>query len=51
MIVFNGIDLIILAVVVVLFAICGILLVIDRIAYAVNKGKQKRGRKQSDDNV
>ena len=42
MIVFNGMNLIGLAVMLVLLAICGIILVIDRIAYAVKKRQQKR---------
>lgn len=42
MIVFNGVDLIGLAVMAVLLAICGIILAIDRIAYAVKKRQQKR---------
>ena len=42
MIVFNGIDLIGLVIMVVLLVICGIILVIDRIAYAVKKRQQKR---------
>ena len=42
MIVFNGLELIGLAVTAVLLVICGIILVIDRIAYAVKKRKQKR---------
>lgn len=42
MIVFNGLELIGLAVMVVLLVICGIILVIDRIAYAVKKRQQKR---------
>ena len=42
MIVFNGMDLIGLAVMAALLAICGIILVIDRIAYAVKKRQQKR---------
>ena len=42
MIVFNGMDLIILAVGAVLLVICGIILVVDRIAYAVKKRQQKR---------
>lgn len=42
MIVFNGMDLIILAIGAVLLVICGIILVIDRIAYAVKKRQQKR---------
>lgn len=42
MIVFNGMDLISLAIGAVLLIICGIILVIDRIAYAVKKRQQKR---------
>lgn len=42
MIVFNGLDLIVLAVMAVLLVICGIILVIDRIIYAVKKHQQKR---------
>ena len=42
MIVFNGMDLIILAIGAVLLVICGIILVIDRIAHAVKKRQQKR---------
>lgn len=42
MIVFNGVDLIGLAVMAVLLVICGIILAIDRIAYAVKKRQQKR---------
>jgi len=42
MIVFNGLELIGLAVMVVLLVICGIVLVIDRISYAVKKRQQKR---------
>jgi hypothetical protein len=42
MIIFNGIDLIILVVGGTLLTICGILLAVDRIAYAVKKCKQKR---------
>lgn len=42
MIVFNGFKLIGLAVMAVLLVIYGILLVIDRIAYAVEKRQQKR---------
>lgn len=42
MIVFNGMDLIGLAIMVVLLVICGIILVIDRIAYFVKKRQQKR---------
>lgn len=42
MIVFNGMDLIILAIGAVLLIICGIILVIDRIAYAMKRRQQKR---------
>lgn len=42
MIVFNGMDLIILAIGTVLLIICGIILVIDRIAYAMKRRQQKR---------
>lgn len=42
MIVFNGMHLIGLAIMAVLLVICGIILVIDRIAYAVKKRQQKR---------
>lgn len=42
MIVFNGIDLIALAAVVVLITFCGVLIVVDRTAYAGKKRKQKR---------
>jgi hypothetical protein len=42
MIVFNGMDLIGLAVMLALLVICGIILVIDRIAYTVKKRQQKR---------
>lgn len=42
MIVFNGVDLIGLAVMAVLLVICGIILAIDRIAYVVKKRQQKR---------
>ena len=42
MIVFDGLELIGLAVMGALLVICGIILVIDRIAYAVKKGQQKR---------
>ena len=42
MIVFDGLDLIGLAIMAVLLVICGIILVIDRIAYAVKKRQQKR---------
>ena len=42
MIVFDGLKLIGLAVMLVLLVICGIILVIDRIACAVKKRQQKR---------
>ena len=42
MIFFNGMDLIGLAIMAVILVICGIILVIDRIAYAVKKRQQKR---------
>ena len=42
MIIFDGFKLIGLAVIAVLLVICGIILVIDRIAYAVKKRQQKR---------
>lgn len=42
MIVFDGLKLIGLAGMVVLLVICGIIIVIDRIAYAVKKRQQKR---------
>jgi len=42
MIVFDGLELIGLAVMAALLIICGILLVVDRIAYAVKKRQQKR---------
>jgi len=42
MIVFDGLELIGLAVMAVALVICGIILVIDRIAYAVKKRQQKR---------
>lgn len=42
MIVFDGLELIGLAVVAVLLVICGIIIVIDRIVYAVKKRQQKR---------
>lgn len=42
MIVFNGMDLIGLAVMAALLVICGIIFVIDRIAYVVKKRQQKR---------
>lgn len=42
MIVFDGLKLIGLAVMAVLLVICGIIIVIDRIAYAVKKRQQKR---------
>lgn len=42
MIVIDWMDLIALAIFTVLFVICGIALVVDRIAYAVKKRQQKR---------
>ena len=42
MIFFNGMDLIGLAIMAVLLGIYGIILVIDRIAYAMKKRQQKR---------
>ena len=42
MIVFDGLKLIGLAIMAVLLVVCGIILVIDRIAYAVKKRQQKR---------
>ena len=42
MIVFDGLELIGLAIMAVLIVICGIIFVIDRIAYAVKKRQQKR---------
>jgi hypothetical protein len=42
MIVFDGLELIGLAIMAVLFVICGILVVIDRIAYVLKKHQQKR---------
>lgn len=42
MIVFDGLELIGLAFCAVLLAVCGILFVIDRIAYAIEKRQQKR---------
>ena len=42
MIVFNGLDLIGLAIGAVFLVICGIILVIDRIAHSVKKRQQKR---------
>ena len=42
MVVFNGMDLIGLAIMAVLLVICGVILVVDRIAYAVKKRQQKR---------
>lgn len=42
MIVFNGMDLIGLAIMAALLVICGIIFVIDRIAYAAKKRQQKR---------
>lgn len=40
MIVFNGMDLIILAVGAVLLVICGIIIAVDRIVYSVKKRKK-----------
>jgi len=42
MIVFNGMDLIGLAVLATLLVICGIILAVDRVAYAVKKRQQER---------
>lgn len=42
MIVFDGLELIELAVIAGLLVICGIILVIDRIVYTVKKRQQKR---------
>ena len=42
MIVFDGLTLIGFAILAVLLVICGIILVVDRIAYAVKKRQQKR---------
>ena len=42
MIVFDGLELIGLAIMAVALVICGIALAIDRIAYAVKKRQQKR---------
>lgn len=42
MIVFNGLELIGLAIMAALLIICGIIFVIDRIACAVKKRQQKR---------
>jgi len=42
MIVFDELELIGLAIMAVLLVICGIILVIDRIAYAVKKRQQKQ---------
>lgn len=42
MIVFNGLDLIGLAILAGLFCICGIALVIDRVVYSVKKRQQRR---------
>lgn len=41
MIVFNGLELIWLAILMGLLVICGIIIVIDRIVYAMKKHKQK----------
>ena len=42
MIVFNGMDLIILAIGAVLLVICGVILAVDSIVCAVKKRQQKR---------
>lgn len=42
MIVFDGLEVIGLAIMAALLVICGIVLIIDRIAYAVKKRQQKR---------
>lgn len=42
MIVFDGLELIGLAIMAVLLVICGILIVVDRIVYAIKKRQQKR---------
>ena len=42
MIVFNGIDLIFLAIGAVILAICGVIFVADRIACSIKKRQQKR---------
>ena len=42
MIVFDGMDLIAIAILAAVFVICGIILLIDRIAFAVKKRQQKR---------
>ena len=42
MIVFNGMDLIIIAIGAVLLAICGIILVFDRIACSLRKRQQRK---------
>lgn len=42
MIVFDGLTLVGLAIMAVLLVICGVILVVDRIAYAVKKRQQKR---------
>ena len=42
MVVFDGLKLIGLAVMAALLVICGIILVVDRIVYAVKKRQQKR---------
>ena len=42
MIVFDGLELIGIAIMSVLLIVCGIMLVIDRIAYAGKKRQQKR---------
>lgn len=42
MIVFNGMDLIVLATMGVLLVICGFIILIERIAYLMKKPKKKR---------
>ena len=44
MIVFNGMHLIGLAIMTVLLVICGIILIIDRIVYAMKKRQQRKKR-------
>lgn len=46
MIVFNGMHLIGLAIMTVLLVICGIILVIDRIVYAMKKRQQRKKRQK-----
>lgn len=49
MIVFDGLELIGLAIMAVLLVICGIILVIDRIVYAVKKRRHNRIDKASEE--